>query len=61
MAPMTMVSTIITAVVEVVVEVVAEAAVRDVVGARITITTNQIQMQIHPHITTATSMVRTII
>ena len=56
-----MVSTIITAVVEAVVEVMAEAAVRDMVGARITITTNQIQMQIHPHITTATSMVRTII
>ena len=60
-ASMTMVSTTIAAVVEAVVEAVAEAAVGDVVGARTTITTNQIRMRIHPRIATATSVVRTII
>ena len=56
---MTTVSTTIAAVVEAVVEAVAEAAVGDVVEAKTTITTSQIQ--IHPRITTAISVVRTII
>ena len=57
--PMIMVSIIIAAMVEVVVEAVAEVAVGDVVGARTTIIISQIQ--IHPHITTAISVVRMII
>ena len=60
---MIMASTIIAAVAKTMVKVVAEAAVRDVVGAKTTTTINQTisRIQIHPCITTATSIIRTII